>query len=87
MGLFDQLGKQSFKQPIQEQQISPQQAFQNDLASLKANPTEYAKSHGKSIPDGITDPSQMVQYLLRSTQVNSPRYQAAMQLIGSLAHR
>lgn len=83
MGLFDQFGKQ----PTQVQQVSPQQAFQNDLARLKANPIEYARSHGKNLPDGITDPNQMAQYLLRSTQVNNPRYQAAMQLIGSLTSK
>lgn len=85
MGLFDQLGQQPSRQPTQNQQIDPrqaQQAFQNDLTSLKANPIAYAKAHGKSIPEGMTDPNQMVQYLLKSTQVNNPRYQAAMRLLG-----
>lgn len=82
MSLFDQLGKQ----PVQEQpQSNPQQAqraFQNDLASLKANPVEYAKAHGKNLPEGMTDPSQMVQYLLKSSQVSNPYYQLVMRLIG-----
>ena len=88
MGLFDQLRRQP-SQPTQ-QQMDPrqaQQAFQNDLASLKADPIAYAKAHGKNIPDGMTDPNQMAQYLLKSTQVNNPRYQMAMRLINGLMGR
>lgn len=82
MGLFDQLGSKPAAQ------VDPRQAFQNDLASLKSNPIAYARAHGKNIPEGITDPNQMSQYLLRSAQVNNPRYQTAMRLIGSMfGHR
>lgn len=90
MGLFDQLGHQPQAQQEQNQQMSlrqAQQAFQNDLASLKSDPVAYAKAHGKTIPEGLTDPNQMAQYLLRSTQVNNPRYQAAMQLINGMLGR
>lgn len=90
MGLFDQLGRQPQAQQEQNQQMSlrqAQQAFQNDLASLKSDPVAYAKAHGKTIPEGLTDPNQMAQYLLRSTQVNNPRYQAAMQLINGMLSR
>lgn len=88
MGLFDQLGNRP-SQPTQQQtdHRQAQQAFQNDLASLKANPVAYAKAHGKNIPDGMTDPNQMAQYLLKSTQVNNPRYQMAMRLINGLMGR
>lgn len=88
MGLFDQLGNRP-SQPTQ-QQMDPrqaQQAFQHDLASLKADPIAYAKAHGKNIPDGMTDPNQMAQYLLKSTQVNNPRYQMAMRVINGLMGR
>lgn len=88
MGLFDQLGRQP-SQPT-HQQMDPrqaQQAFQHDLASLKADPIAYAKAHGKNIPDGMTDPNQMAQYLLKSTQVNNPRYQMAMRVINGLMGR
>lgn len=87
MGLFDQYNHQSPKHPVQDQQMSiqqAQQAFQSDLANLKADPVAYAKAHGKTLPEGITDPNQMVQYLLKSTQVNNPRYQAAMKILGGL---
>lgn len=90
MGLFDQLGRQPQAQQEQNQQMNlrqAQQAFQNDLASLKSDPVAYAKAHGKTIPESLTDPNQMSQYLLRSTQVNNPRYQAAMQLINSMIGR
>ena len=88
MGLFDQLGRQP-SQPTR-QQMDPrqaQQSFQNDLASLKKDPIAYAKAHGKNIPAGMTDPNQMAQYLLKSTQVNNPRYQIAMRLINGLMGR
>lgn len=85
MGLFDRLGQNTPEQQMNPQKV--QQAFQSDLTSLKADPIAYAKSHGKNIPDGMTDPNQMIQYLLKSTQVNNPRYQMAMRLISSMAGR
>lgn len=85
MGLFDRLGQNTPEQQMNPQKV--QQAFQSDLTSLKANPIAYAKSHGKNIPDGMTDPNQMIQYLLKSTQVNNPRYQMVMRLINSMTGR
>lgn len=87
MGIFDSLGKQGASRASQQQpqQVDPhqmQQAFQNDLASLKADPIAYAKAHGKNIPDGMTDPNQMLQYMLRNTNTNNPRYQMVMRLLG-----
>lgn len=82
MGLFDRLGQQFTQEQPQLNPQQVQQAFQNDLASLKANPVEYAKAHGKNIPEGMTDPNQMVQYLLRNTPINNPRYQLVMRLLG-----
>ena len=87
MGLFDQFGSQSSKQPIQSPQVNPQQAFQNDLSSLKSNPALYARSHGKNIPEGMTDPNQMVRYLLESTQVSNPYYQMVMRFLGGMPGR
>lgn len=87
MGLFDQLGRQPSKQSSQGQQVDPrqaQQAFQNDLASLKADPIAYAKAHGKNIPENMTDPGQMIQYLLKNTPVNNPRSQLVMRLLGGM---
>ena len=86
MSIFDSLGKQGGSRAPQPQ-MDPrqmQQAFQNDLASLKSDPIAYAKAHGKNIPDGMTDPNQMAQYLLNSTQVNNPRYQMALRILGGM---
>lgn len=85
MGIFDSLGSQGRSRASQPQQMDPrqmQQAFQDDLASLKADPIAYAKAHGKNIPDGMTDPNQMLQYMLRNTSTNNPRYQMVMRLLG-----
>ena len=87
MGLFDQLGQQFVQEQPQLNSQQAQQAFQKDLTSLKTNPVAYAKAHGKNIPEGMTDPNQMVQYLLRSTQVNNPLYQAAMRLVSGMIGR
>lgn len=91
MGIFTQLGKQNTKQAAQApQQMDPrqmQQAFQNDLASIKSDPVAYAKAHGKNIPDGMKDASQITQYLLRSGQITNPRYQMALRLLGGMNGR
>ena len=83
MGIFDSLGaKAQNNAPQQGDPRQMQQAFQNDLASLKADPIAYARAHGKNIPDGMTDPNQMLQYMLRNSNANNPRYQMVMQLLG-----
>lgn len=89
MSLFDMLGRpsapaQNAQRPQQFNPMQMQRAFQSDLASLKADPIAYAKAHGKNIPDGMTDPNQMAQYLLNSTQVNNPRYQMAVRMLNGM---
>jgi len=65
MSLFKQLGNA----PQQSaQQINNAQAMQE----LRANPSTYLKKMGLSIPDGMTDPRQITQYLINSGQVTQP---------------
>lgn len=78
MGLFDRLGNN------QQQSTDQRQAFQNDLSNLKRDPIAYAKAQGKTIPDGMSDPGQIAQYLLQSGQVGNPRYQLALQMLGGM---
>lgn len=89
MGLFEQIKHQSSTQPVNRQMDPKQveQSFRKDLEDLKTNPVAYAKAHGKNIPNGMTDPGQIVQYLLNSTQVNNPRYQMALRLLGGIPSR
>lgn len=77
MSIFDSLGGQ------QKQQITPQQALQQ----LRENPAGVLKQAGLSVPDGMSNPQQIIQHLLQSGQVPQARYQQAMQMMGRMAHR
>ena len=70
MNLFDKLGGQQMPQ-------TPQAALQQ----LQQNPQAMIRQAGMSIPDGMTDPQQMVQHLLQSGQVPQARYQQAVQMM------
>lgn len=74
MSLFDQLG---------QQQANPMQMVQQ----LRADPVGYLKRAGLNVPDGMTDPQQIIQHLMRSGQVPANRYQAAMQMIQRMGRR
>lgn len=68
MSIFDQLGQQTPTNPMQMMQ------------QLRANPMAMLQRAGLSIPTGMTDPQQMVNYLLQSGQVSNAKYQQAMQM-------
>lgn len=74
MSLFEQLG---------QQQANPMQMVQQ----LRADPAGYLKRAGLNIPDGMTDPQQIIQHLMRSGQVPANRYQAAMQMMQRMGRR
>lgn len=70
MSMFDQLGKSQTPQ-----QMNPMQAMQQ----LRANPASFLRARGLNIPDGINNPSQIVQHLLQSGQVPQSRYAQLLQ--------
>ena len=72
MSMFDQLGKSQIPQ-----QMNPMQAMQQ----LRANPASFLRARGLNIPDGINNPSQIIQHLLQSGQVPQARYQQAVQMM------
>ena len=76
MSIFDSLGNQQ----AQRQQITPQQAIQQ----LRSNPASVLKQAGLSVPDGMSNPQQIIQHLLQSGQVPQARYQQAMQMMGRM---
>ena len=39
------------------------------LQQLKANPAQILKQRGLSIPEGMTDPQQIINHLIQSKQV------------------
>ena len=79
MGLFQQLGEQKGMNPKQMEG-----AIRADLSRIKADPAAYVRAKGLNIPDGMTDASQITQYLLRSGQIGNPKYQMAMRLLSGM---
>ena len=73
MSLFESLGN---KKP------NAQRTAQDALAQLKANPQAALEEAGLSIPDGMTDPQQMVRHLITSGQVGNPLVRQLMQMAG-----
>lgn len=68
MSLFDQLGGQ----------MNPMQM----LAQIRSNPAAVLKSRGLTVPDGMTNPQQIVQHLISSGQVSNNALQMVMQMMG-----
>lgn len=58
MSLFEMLGNKGG-------QMSREQAMQQ----LRANPAQVLRQAGLNLPQGMTDPQQMVMYLMRSGQI------------------
>ena len=82
MSIFDSLvagNKQQMRAPA----ISAQQAMEQ----LQSNPAQVLGQIGLNIPDGMTDPQQMVQHLMQSGQVPQNRISQAMQMMGQMAGR
>ena len=68
MSIFESMGNK---------QINPQQM----LNSLRNNPAALLKQRGYTIPDGMTNPQQIIQHLVNSGQVPQGRYQQALQMM------
>lgn len=75
MGLFEQLSGGA--------QMNPQQM----MNQLRQNPAATLKQAGMNIPDGMSDPQQIINYLLQTGQVNNPRLQMVQQLAGRFFKR
>ena len=70
MSLFDALGGQAPMNPMQM------------MMQLRSNPAAVLKQRGLNVPDGMSDPQQIVQHLISSGQVSNNALQAAMQMMG-----
>lgn len=69
MSLFDRLGGQP-------RQMNPQQMLQQ----LQRDPVSILRQRGISVPDGMTNPQQIINHLLQTNQINNPRLQALNQM-------
>lgn len=70
MSIFDSLGGMKQQNPMQMVQ------------QLQANPAAMLRSRGLNIPDGMSNPQQIVQHLVQSGQVPNSRLQQIMQMMG-----
>lgn len=70
MSIYEALGNQMPANPMQM------------LQQIRSNPAAVLRQRGLQIPDGMTNPQQIIQHLLSSGQVPQARYQQAMQMIG-----
>lgn len=68
MGLFDKLGGQQ----------NPQQILQQ----LQQDPAGMLKQKGLTIPQGMTNPQQIVNHLISSGQIPNARLQQVLQMMG-----
>ncbi|MBQ8109709.1 MAG: hypothetical protein IJ124_06085 [Clostridia bacterium] len=83
MSLFDRLGggqPQQQMTPQQTQQMTPQTA----MRQLRQNPTGTLKQAGFNVPDGMSNPRDMVMHILQSGQADGPRMQAARQMMARM---
>ena len=65
MSLFDQLSN------------NPMQMLQQ----IRQNPAAVLQRAGLNVPEGMTNPQQIIQHLMQSGQVTQGRYQQAMQMM------
>lgn len=71
MSIFDSLGG---KQPTQQQALD----------ELKRDPHGIIKRMGLTVPENMTDPLQMADYLISSGQVGGLKAQMARQLMARI---
>ena len=80
IGLFDRLGQQ----PAQQGQHQPTEAeMRREVDSISKNPVSYLRQRGFNIPDGMTDPKQITQYMLQNGMIGTGRLQQVMRMIGA----
>ena len=50
------------------------------LNQLRTNPLGFLKQKGLNVPDNLTDPNAIIQYLMNSGQINQQMYNQARQM-------
>lgn len=76
MSIFNSL--QSQNALVSQNAMNPMQLVQQ----IQRNPAAMLRQRGLTIPDGMTNPQQIVQHLLQSGQVPQARYQQIMSMMG-----
>ena len=50
------------------------------MNQLRANPLGFLRQRGLNVPDNLTDPNAIIQYLMNSGQINQQMYNQARQM-------
>lgn len=58
--------------------------LQNALAQIKQNPMALLRQAGLNIPDGMTNPQNIINHLLQSGQLNNSRLAQAQQMAAKI---
>ena len=56
------------------------------LQALRSDPVGLLRGRGLNIPDGMTNPQQIINHLLQTGQVGNAKYQQVLQMMGQVRH-
>lgn len=79
MGFFDRLSTQPSQ--TEQRQVTPDMV-RKEVNAIRSDTGAYLQRYGYSIPDGMADPRQITQHLLKSGQVSVGRLQQVMRMLG-----
>ena len=61
--------------PLMANRANPMQMLQQ----LRQNPMQFLRQAGFNVPDNLTSPNDIIQYLMNSGQISQQRYEQARQ--------
>ena len=62
--------------PLMANRANPMQMLQQ----LRQNPMQFLRQAGFNVPDNLTSPNDIIQYLMNSGQISQQRYEQARQM-------
>lgn len=80
MALFDRLSHQQQQPPTHQ---PTEGEIRAEAGAISSNPGAYLSQRGYNIPDGMTDPRQITQHLLRTGQIGQNRLMQVLRMIGA----
>lgn len=83
MSIFDRIGQGG----PQQQAMDPRQAMQQmqqAVADIQKDPRGVIRKAGYDIPEGMTNPREIANYLMNQGRVPSPRLQMAQNMMARL---
>lgn len=68
---------------MQNRQVQQGQKQPPTLQEFRSNPVALLRADGYNIPDGMTDPKQLTQYIIKTGQVRNGRLGLIQQVVNS----